>query len=70
MPVMGGWEFLDCFNSEEFSEFNSIKVVVLSSTIDPEDFEKSKQYPMVIDFLSKPISQSMLEHLKNRLKQV
>ena len=69
MPVMGGWEFLDCFNSEEFSEFNSIKVVVLSSTIDPEDFEKSKQYPMVIDFLSKPISQSMLEHLKNKLKQ-
>lgn len=68
MPVMGGWEFLDYFNSEEFSEFNSIKVVVLSSTIDPEDLEKSKQYPMVIDFLSKPISQSMLEYLKNKLK--
>ena len=45
MPIMGGWEFLDCFNSEEFSEFNNIKVVVLSSTIDPDDFEKSKQYP-------------------------
>ena len=67
MPVMGGWEFLDHFNSEEFSEFNTIKVVVLSSTIDPEDLEKSKQYPMVIDFLSKPISQSMLEYLKNKL---
>ena len=65
MPLMGGWEFLDCFNSEEFSEFNNIKVVVLSSTIDPDDFEKSKQYPMVIDFFSKPISQAMLEHLKN-----
>ena len=68
MPVMGGWEFLDYFNSEEFSEFNTIKVVVISSTIDPEDLEKSKQYPMVIDFLSKPISQSMLEYLKNKLK--
>ena len=68
MPVMGGWEFLDYFNSEEFSEFNTIKVVVLSSTIDPEDLEKSKQYPMVIDFLSKPISKSMLEYLKNKLK--
>jgi len=68
MPVMGGWEFLDSFNSQEFSEFSTIKVVVLSSTIDPEDLEKSKQYPMVIDFLSKPISQSMLEYLKNKLK--
>ena len=68
MPVMGGWEFLDHFNSQEFAEFSTIKVVVLSSTIDPEDLEKSKQYPMVVDFLSKPISQSMLEYLKNKLK--
>lgn len=68
MPVMGGWEFLDYFNSTEFEEFNTIKVVVLTSTIDPEDLEKSKKYPMVIDFLSKPISQSMLEYLKEKLK--
>jgi len=68
MPVMGGWEFLDYFNSTEFEEFNTIKVVVLTSTIDPEDLEKSKKYPMVIDFLSKPISQSMLEYLKDKLK--
>jgi CheY-like chemotaxis protein len=68
MPVMGGWEFLDHFNSPEFSEFNTIKVVVLSSTIDPEDLEKAKQYPMVIDFLSKPITRSMLEYLKNKME--
>ncbi|TDE07642.1 response regulator [Flavobacterium sandaracinum] len=68
MPVMGGWEFLDYFNSTDFEEFNTIKVVVLSSTIDPEDLEKSKKYPMVIDFLSKPITQSMLEYLKDKLK--
>lgn len=68
MPVMGGWEFLDHFISAEFSEFNTVKVIVLSSTIDPEDFEKSKKYPMVIDFLSKPISKTMLENLKNKLE--
>ena len=69
MPVMGGWEFLDYFNSQEFSEFKTIKVVVLSSTIDPEDLEKAKQYPMVIDFLSKPITRSMLEYLKNKIEK-
>ena len=67
MPVMGGWEFLDHFNSLEFSEFKNIKVIVLSSTIDPEDIEKSKTYPMVIDFLSKPITSTMLEYLKNKV---
>ncbi|MFV8375542.1 response regulator [Flavobacterium sp. LB1P71] len=67
MPVMGGWEFLDVFNTDNFSEFKNIKVVVLSSTIDPEDLKKAKTYPMVIDFLSKPITTSMLEYLKNKL---
>ncbi|MFV5695581.1 response regulator [Flavobacterium sp. LB3P122] len=67
MPVMGGWEFLDIFNTDDYSEFNTIKVIVLSSTIDPEDLEKAKSYSMVIDFLSKPITISMLEYLKSKI---
>lgn len=67
MPVMGGWEFLDSFSSSKYSDFNSIKVVILSSTIDPEDLEKAKKYPMVLDFLSKPITISMLEYLTDKM---
>ncbi|MFC6097900.1 response regulator [Flavobacterium qiangtangense] len=68
MPVMGGWEFLDNFNQSEYDQFNKkTKVIVLSSTIDPNDIEKSKKYPMVIDFMSKPITKEMLEGLKERL---
>lgn len=67
MPIMGGWEFLDYFKSEAFSEFKDIKIIILSSTVDPEDREKSKTYPMVIDFLSKPITLTMLEYLKNKI---
>jgi CheY-like chemotaxis protein len=68
MPVMDGWEFLDSFNTSEFSDFHQTKVIILSSTIDPEDLEKSKKYPMVIDFLSKPISKEMLEYLKDKIE--
>lgn len=64
MPVMGGWEFLDSFSTADYSDYNHTKVIILSSTIDPEDLEKSKKYPMVIDFLSKPISKEMLEYIK------
>ncbi|MDR7210394.1 response regulator [Flavobacterium piscis] len=67
MPVMGGWEFLDHFTSVDYEEFNSISIIVLSSTINPEDLAKAKKYPVVIDFLSKPISKSMLEYLKNKM---
>jgi CheY-like chemotaxis protein len=68
MPVMGGWEFLDHFSKEEYrSAFSDCKVIVLSSTIDPEDIRKAKTYPMVLDFLSKPISNEMLDGLKSTL---
>jgi hypothetical protein len=40
-----------------------IKVVVLTSTIDPEDLDIS----MVLDFLSKPITVSMLEYLSAKI---
>jgi len=65
MPVMGGWEFLDSFSTSDYADYNTTKVIILSSTIDPEDLEKSKKYPMVIDFLSKPISKEMLEYVKS-----
>lgn len=65
MPVMGGWEFLDHFSQDEYaSVFKKCKVLVLSSTIDPEDIKKAKNYPMVLNFLSKPITKEMLEVLK------
>lgn len=67
MPIMGGWEFLDCFSTNEYADYNTIKVIILSSTIDPEDLEKSKTYPMVLDFLPKPISKEMLEYVKTKI---
>lgn len=68
MPVMGGWEFLDSFSTSEYSKHNTTKVIILSSTIDPEDIEKAKKYPMVLDFLSKPISKEMLEYVKTKIQ--
>lgn len=67
MPIMDGWEFLDKFSKNKYSEVNLTKIVVLSSTIDPEDLEKSKKYKMVIDFLSKPITTNMLAYLESKI---
>lgn len=69
MPIMGGWEFLDHFTSADYNEFNSAPVIVLSSTIDPDDLAKAKKYPIIIDFLSKPITLPMLEYLKKKIEQ-
>lgn len=70
MPIMNGWEFLDTYLKNGYCElFAEAKFIVLSSTIDPQDVEKTKGYPMVIDFLSKPITKEMLEELKPKLNR-
>ena len=68
MPEMNGWEFLDNYLQNTYQDlFTEAKFIVLSSTIDPQDVLKAKSYPMVIDFLSKPITKEMLENLKSGL---
>ncbi|MBM6500482.1 response regulator [Flavobacterium macrobrachii] len=66
MPVMNGWEFLDEYFKREYHKKFKTHFIVLSSTIDPKDVEKSKLYSMVVDFLSKPITKTMLEELKSK----
>jgi CheY-like chemotaxis protein len=67
MPIMSGWEFLDLFNNSSYYHLNNTKVVILTSTIDPEDIKKSKTYPNVIEFLSKPITVEMLNYLNSKI---
>nr|WP_315258564.1 response regulator [uncultured Flavobacterium sp.] len=67
MPIMGGWEFLDLFNNSNYYHLDNTKVIILTSTIDPEDIKKSKTYPNVIEFLSKPITVEMLNYLNSKI---
>jgi CheY-like chemotaxis protein len=67
MPIMNGWEFLDVYLQKGYQDlFPEAKFIVLSSTIDPDDVNQAKKYPIVVDFLSKPITKEMLEGLKDR----
>ncbi len=64
MPVMDGWEFLELFNSD-YAEFHkSVKVVILSSSVNPEDKQRAHSYPLIIDFIPKPLSALSLEKIK------
>ena len=66
MPIMDGWEFLESYIEKEYQNiFNVTRFIVLSSSIDPYDINRSKAYP-VIGFLSKPITKEMLENLKSQ----
>lgn len=64
MPVMNGWEFLQEYTPRFLDKLSNTRIVILSSTIDPEDFALAKQYPVVVQFISKPLSIENLEELR------
>lgn len=64
MPVMSGWDFMEELNKQKSK--NRVLVVIISSSLDIEDLEKSQQYAQVIDYLEKPIkSELMLRLMKH-----
>lgn len=69
MPVMNGWEFLENYEQLYADKLTKTKVVVLSSTIDPEDVKKSKRFSTVVDFISKPITVDSLKEVEIKLKK-
>lgn len=60
MPIMNGWEFLEEYNN--LPNHNSIKAVIyiISSSIDPRDLERVKNYSDVRNYILKPITPNNL----------
>jgi response regulator RpfG family c-di-GMP phosphodiesterase len=56
-PQKNGWDFLDDYRHFKICS----TVIMLSSSIDKNDKQKSKEYTMVIDYVSKPLSFEYVE---------
>ena len=61
MPLMDGWEFLEEFQKMPAQALSKCRIFILSSSIDLEDVEKAKEYPIVQDFISKPLTAQKLQ---------
>lgn len=66
MPIADGWDFLEDFEKLEEKDRNDIKIVMLTSSINPDDETKGRSYATVTDFRQKPLSVDLLrEVVKN-----
>ena len=65
MPIMDGWQFLDNFTKIKLEK--KIIIYIVSSSIDPVDIEKSKEYEAVSNFVVKPISFNKIKELMEGL---
>jgi CheY-like chemotaxis protein len=65
MPVMNGWDFLEDYLMKYSDRLPDTKVVILSSTVNPEDFNRANRYEgVVVDFINKPLTTEGLDDLK------
>src|SRR5690242_9260418 len=56
MPQVDGWMFLDDFEKIKNRLSKSIKIFMVSSSIDPADINRAKQHKLVNDYVVKPVS--------------
>jgi CheY-like chemotaxis protein len=61
MPVMDGWEFMQEMGMLQSLKNKNISIYIASSSIAIEDRNKSKKYPAILGYLSKPISINDIE---------
>ena len=63
MPAMNGWEFIEEFKKIDTTFTSSIKIVMLTTSNSPEDYERSLTLDSVDDFINKPLSIDLLSNL-------
>jgi len=68
MPDMNGHQFLEAFENLPLEISGHTKIAMLSSSLDPDDREKSFKCKAVVDFIEKPLNEVKLLKLKERLK--
>ncbi|HMT28892.1 MAG TPA: response regulator [Bacteroidia bacterium] len=61
MPVKDGFGFLEDFDKLDEKIKKTAKVVVLSSSISPDDINKASTNPFVFKYINKPLSEKYLE---------
>lgn len=65
MIQMDGWEFLEAFQGKALSRFPQSKVIILTSSLNPEDRIRSGMFDFVLDFHQKPVGQELIRRIKN-----
>ncbi|MFM1745660.1 MAG: hypothetical protein RLZZ630_1597 [Bacteroidota bacterium] len=64
MPGRDGFEFLKDFESLDPSLKDTARIVVLSSSISPEDIDKASTNPHVFKYVNKPLSEKYLDAIE------
>lgn len=63
MPMMTGWEFLDEYLQIEKEDPTKSNVYIVSSSVDPKDLLRLKDYSIVRNYILKPVTVDDLQSI-------
>lgn len=63
MPLMGGWGFLDEYTRLQIDTAGQCSIYILSVSIFTGDIRRAGTYPIVKDFISKPLNMEKIRTL-------
>ncbi|MBM9577239.1 response regulator [Leptospira sp. 201903070] len=65
MPGMNGWEFLKEYDLLPEELQGKMVVVMLTTSDNPDDRAKAKEFGILSDFKTKPLTETMLQEILN-----
>jgi len=66
MPAMNGWEFLDKLKELKTDKEPEIIIIMLTTSINPDDKLKAEKIPLVAGFENKPLTSEIIENVLNK----
>ncbi|MDR6846784.1 response regulator [Flavobacterium granuli] len=65
MPVMDGWEFAEAFSNLDENLRDNVVIVMLTSSLNPDDKEKASNFPVISGFQNKILTIEGLTSIMN-----
>jgi CheY-like chemotaxis protein len=63
MPCMNGWEFLEKYSLLDKEIQSEVMIVMLTTSVDPQDLARAKEWSFVSDYITKPLTKEILESI-------
>lgn len=63
MPVMNGFEFLEEYESRSLNDADRALIVMLTTSLHPEDLERASKYKSVSEYIYKPLMEEKIQEL-------
>jgi CheY-like chemotaxis protein len=63
MPAMNGWEFLEKYKELELEPHPETIIIMLTTSINPDDKLKAENIPLVTAFANKPLTGKMIQRI-------